>query len=137
PPSLLLSGTLRHNINNAAAPIGILIKKIYRHNPASASAPPNIGPPTGTTVVTEDHTPMAFPFSFSSMAAEISDNLPGIISAPPTPCTIRHRINTVVSGQTPQAAAPIINTPMPAINILFRPSLSPSEPPIRISDASI
>jgi len=64
-----------------------------------------MGPPTVTTVVAADQIPIAFPFSFSSMAAEISDKLPGIINTPPMP--------------------------------LFLPSLSPSDPPIRISDASI
>src|SRR6185312_4487299 len=54
-----LSGTCRHRKSSAAVPSGILMKKMARHHPASASAPPRIGPPMVTMVVKEDQEPMA------------------------------------------------------------------------------
>ena len=63
--------------------------------------------------------------------------LPGIISAPPTPCTMRAPIRTSVVGANPQASDPSKTATIPAINTRLRPSLSPSDPPTTISAASI
>jgi hypothetical protein len=90
-----------------------------------------------TIVVTADHVPIALPRSFSSIDDEISDKLPGIINAPPIPCTILKATKNVMPGAIPQAAEPAMKIIIPAMNIFFRPSLSPKDPPMRIKDASI
>src|ERR1700743_763382 len=122
---------------SATTPRGIVIKKISRHRSASPNAPPRMGPPTVTTVVKDDQVPMALPLSFSSMEEDISDKLPGIIKAPPAPWMILQMIGAVVDGERPQAKDPAKKTRIPGIKPFFRPSRSPSDPPTRISDASI
>ena len=81
--------------------------------------------------------PIAFPRSSSTISADNIVRLPGIISAPPAPCTILKMISIRVETEHPQPADPIRNTTIPVIYMRFRPNLSPSTPPIRISAASI
>ena len=136
-PSALLSGTFRDKINNEATPNGMLMKNMPRHNPASANAPPNIGPPNVTVVVNADQVPIAFPRSFSSINAEISESEPGIINAPPAPWMTRQRISIVTDPAKPQAADPAIKITIPHIYTRFRPNLSPSIPPTNVNAANI
>jgi hypothetical protein len=46
-------------------------------------------------------------------------------------------IRKFIPGETPQAAEPHMKMMMPVMNIFFRPSLSPNDPPIVIREASM
>src|ERR1700744_3347546 len=96
-----------------------------------------MGPSTLATVVKDDEGPMALPPSFSALEDGLSDKLPGIIKAPPAPWMILQMIRPVVDGERPQEKDPAKKTTIPVIKTFFRPSRSPSDPPTRISDASI
>ena len=65
------------------------------------------------------------------------DKLPGIMRAPPSPCTALAAINHVTEGDRPQLTEETVKIMMPVMNTFLRPNLSPSEPPTKISAASI
>ena len=90
-----------------------------------------------TIVVIADQVPMALPLSLGLKAVEINDKLPGIIRAPPIPCNARKIISNKTVGAKPQAREPMIKISIPIMKIFFLPSLSPSEPPIKMKEASI
>lgn len=90
-----------------------------------------------TKVVIEDHVPIALPLSADAKDDEMMERLPGIIKAPPNPWMPLHSIRKFTPGEKPQAAEPHMKMMMPVMNIFFRPSLSPNDPPKIISEASM
>ena len=49
------------------------------------------------------------------------DRLPGVSSAPPTPCRARAAISTATFGASPHSSDAIANQMVPTTNILRRP----------------
>ena len=115
---------------------GALIAKIQRQEKASISCPPTSGP---TTVAMPDHAvhePIAAPRWAGGNAVTMTASAAGESSAPNMPCSTRPATMTSMVGasaqmidETPKPSTPIENTRR-------SPNTSPSEPPIRISDAS-
>ena len=66
--------------------------------------------------------------------AWIIARLPGVSSAPPTPCRTRAAISSRRSGRARRAARPARTRPTPTTKTRRRPNRSPSAPPSRISD---
>ena len=63
------------------------------------------------------------------------ESVPGIISAAPTPCTMRLTTRTVWSGAKPAVAEDAAKMTTPMRNIRRRPKMSPSRPPVASSTA--
>ena len=63
--------------------------------------------------------------------------LPGVINAPPTPCSSRAPMSMSMFGASPHSAEASANQIVPITNTRRRPSRSPSEPPSRMNDASV
>ena len=80
---------------------------------------------------------LLFLFLLHANDEEIIERLPGIIKAPPNPWMLLQMIKKFTSGEKPHAAEPNIKMIMPVMNIFFRPSLSPNDPPKIISEASM
>ena len=62
---------------------------------------------------------------------------PGVSSAPPTPCSTLAAMSTPMPGARPHSAEDSANHTTPMRNTRRRPRRSPSEPPSRISPASV
>ena len=134
---LWLSGTRKDVISNATAAIGILIKKIQRHENCSTSQPPRTGPTPAAIAVKPDHVPIACPrLSFPKFAL-ISAKLSGTRRAEPTPCAARANMSWVIFGANPHQIEARAKSTSPDKKIRLRPKLSPSEPPTRINDANM
>ena len=84
-----------------------------------------------------DQAPMARPRSSGANDAWIIARLPGVSSAPPTPCRARAAMSSDAVGASPQSSEAMANQTTPMQNIRRRPYRSPSEPPSRISDARV
>ena len=63
--------------------------------------------------------------------------LPGVSSAPPTPCSTRAATSTPTLGASPHNSDASVNHTAPIRKIRRRPKRSPSDPPIRMSDARL
>ena len=135
--SLRLSGTRPHAISNTAAASGMLMKKIQRHENLSTSHPPRTGPIPTAIAVNPDHVPMACPRLALPKLALMSARLPGTSRAAPTPCTPRATMSWVVSGASPHQTEARAKSRTPVEKMRLRPRRSPSEPPTRISAASM
>jgi len=61
----------------------------------------------------------------------------GVSSAPKTPCSARAITRTSIVGATAHRTDAAPNPPTPREKIRRSPNTSPSEPPTRISDASV
>ena len=81
---------------------GRLIRKTSRQDHASTSQPPRNGPTAPAMPPSPDQAPIARPRSAGTNDAEMMARLPGVSSAPPTPC--RARAATSVSDVRGEAA---------------------------------
>jgi hypothetical protein len=87
--------------------------------------------------VKPDQVPIALPRSSPSNDALMMARLPGVSSAPPSPCTARATTSASRDGASPHAIDARANTTVPMANTRRRPKWSPSDPPTRINAASI
>jgi hypothetical protein len=58
-------------------------------------------------------------------------------SAPPIPCSSRAKISASALGATAHKSEAAVNQAVPITKMRRRPMRSPSEPPSRISEASV
>ena len=66
----------------------------------------------------------------------MSESVPGSEAAAPTPITIRPAMSVVVSGASAATIEPAQKMATPASITFFRPSRSPSVPPVSMSAAN-
>ena len=117
----MVSGTCRAEMAITTAASGRLMKKISRQDTASISHPPRNGPIAVATPPSPDHAPMAAIRSSSANEACRMARLPGVSSAPPTPCRARAAISTSTVGATPHSSDAAANQTMPMTNTFRRP----------------
>ena len=117
-------------------PSGTGSTNTQRHE-MSTSQPPSSGPSAAATLPSADQAPIARARSSLRSRASSIARLPGVSSAPPIPWTTRAITSTVMPGATAHTAEATVNTIVPMTNIRRRPTRSPSEPPRRISAASV
>ena len=117
-------------IANAAIPIGMLTKKIQRHDQPLVIAPPRTGPTATATPVTAPKTPKAAPRSRPRNESAMSASAVANMIAPPTPWKARARAKKVASDATPHSSDPVVNTPIPTAKISRRPTRSATEPAV-------
>ena len=131
------SGTWRCAMKITAAAIGRLIRKINRHDTAVIRNPPTNGPSAVATPPRPDHAPMARPRSPGANDASRMARLPGVSSAPPTPCRPRAAISRPMFGAVAQISDATANHATPITKIFRRPKRSQSAPESRMSPATV
>ena len=118
-------------------PIGMLTKKIHRHDPSVAIAPPRTGATTGAARA--GHVSIAMARTRSDLALYRSTaSLPtGTIIAPPTPCSTR--VTTSIGSDTLSAhpTEARVKTAIAAMNTGRMPNLSAIQPLAGISTATV
>ena len=115
---------------------GALRTKIQRHDAASISCPPTSGP---TIVAMPDHAvhePIAAPRCAGGKAVTMTASAAGESSAPKMPCSTRPATSTSMVGAMAHTIDATPNPTTPSEKTRRSPNTSPSEPPMRISDAS-
>ncbi|PBC71282.1 hypothetical protein BX265_5879 [Streptomyces sp. TLI_235] len=132
-----VSGTWRADTAITTTATGRLSRKIHRQPGPSTSHPPRNGPTAAATPPSPDQAPTAAPRSSAWNTACSMASEPGVSSAPPTPCSARAAISTSMFGAAAQNAEATANQATPIRNTRRRPYRSPSEPPSRISAASV
>jgi hypothetical protein len=120
-PGALVSGTCRAEMASTAAASGRLMKNTSRQDTAPISHPPRNGPIAVARPPRPDHAPMAAARSSRANEACKMARLPGVSSAPPTPCSARAAISTCTLGATPHSSEASANHAVPIMNILRRP----------------
>ena len=80
------------------------------------------------------HEPIAAPRSSRGKAAMITASALGISSAPNAPSSARPAIRMPISGATAHSTETIPNPATPIENTRRSPKMSPSDPPMRISE---
>ena len=83
-----------------------------------------------------DQAPMALERSWGANVASRIARLPGVSSAPPTPCRILAPTRNPAEGATPHSNDAAANQTTPMTNRRRRPKRSPSAPPSSRSPAS-
>ena len=81
--------------------------------------------------------PMAAARSSLAKLAPRMARLPGVKSAPPTPCRRRLSVNVSVEPARPQATDAAVNQATPHMNTQRRPKRSPSAPPSKRNAESV
>ena len=130
-----VSGTHRCASHTVRTASGRLIRKIHRHDAWSTSSPPTSGPSAAAIPPRPDQAPMARLRSSERNAPWIIARLPGVRSAPPMPCSTRAAISTSAFGASPHNRDARANQTVPMTKTRRRPRRSPSDPPIRMSEA--
>ena len=102
-------------------PIGRLMMKIARHDAAPTRKPPSSGPTAVTTPPRPDQAPIAAARSVGRKLASIIARLPGVSSAPPTPCSMRAKTSAVALGAIAQRSEATVNRATPITNTRRRP----------------
>ena len=122
-PGDLVSGTCRAAMATTAAATGRLMKNTSRQPCGTAliSNPPRSGPAAVATPPSPDHAPIAAPRSSSEKDACRMARLPGVSSAPPTPCRARAAMSTATFGASPHSSDAIANQTVPITNNFRRP----------------
>ena len=120
-----------------ASTSGTLIAKIHRHDAESTSWPPTSGPITTPIAPQAVHAPTALPRSSSGNTATITASAAGVSSAPATPCSARPTTSTSIVGASAHRIEVTPKPPTPSEKTRRSPKMSPSEPPTRISEASV
>jgi hypothetical protein len=131
------SGTCRTVTASTAAASGRLSRKTQRQPADCTSQPPRIGPTADATPPSPDQAPTARGRSSGANVAWMIASEPGVSSAPPTPCSTLAAISTPILGARPHSAEDSANQTTPTMKTRRRPSRSPSEPPSRMSPASV
>ena len=127
------------NSVTATAPTatGRLRKKIARQETYSVSAPPTTGPMASASADTPAQVPIALPRSSAGNVTVMIESVAGIMNAAPTPWMARPATSQPWSGARPMAALDSANTTTPNRNILRRPRMSPSRPPVTSRTANV
>ena len=120
-PGDFVSGTCRAAMATTATASGRLMKNTSRQDTALISQPPTNGPIAVATPPSPDHAPIAAPRSSSAKDACKMARLPGVSSAPPTPCRARAAISTGAFGASPHSSDAMANHTVPMTNIFRRP----------------
>ena len=120
-----------------AAAIGTLIRKINRHDTAVIRKPPTNGPSAVATPPSPDQAPMTRPRSPGANDASRIARLPGVSSAPPTPCSPRAAISSPMLGAIAQISDATANHATPMTKIFLRPKRSDSAPASRMRPARV
>ena len=122
-PGALVSGTCRAAMARTTTASGRLMKNTSRHpaDPVPISHPPRKGPIAVATPPSPDHAPIAAMRSSWAKDACRMARLPGVSSAPPTPCKARAAIRSPTSGATPHSSDATANHTVPIMNTLRRP----------------
>ena len=120
-PGDLVSGTCRAEMAMTTTASGRLMKNTSRQDTALISHPPRNGPMAVATPPRPDHAPMAAERSSWANEACRMARLPGVSSAPPTPCRARAAISTPTVGASPHSSDATANQTVPITNILRRP----------------
>ena len=109
------SATFRTVITSAAIPIGMLTKKIHRHDNDETSTPPTTGPTATATPVIEPQMPNAMPRSlpWKALASRASETVN--MMAPPTPCRPRLSCSTRVFWAMPHSMEARVKTTRPTM----------------------
>ena len=123
-------------ITMTAAPIGRLMKKMYRQSKALTSSPPSVGPAMVATPATAPQMPNAEPRRWGGNTVVKMASVCGSSSAAPTPWRPRNAISQPTVGEKPQAADARVNKTTPTMNSLRCPNRSPSRPAVISSTAS-
>ena len=131
-----LSGTAVRAHTMTTAERGTLIRNTQRHPGPSTRPPPMKGPIAPATPPSADHKPTATARSDSRKLACRMAMLPGVRSAPPTPCRIRVATSTPMLGATPQSSDALANHATPMRKMRRLPRRSPSAPASRMNEAS-
>ena len=108
-------------------PSGTLNQNTVRQ-PMPVRKPPRIGPSMRPAPTTIALIPSARPSSRRGKASVTSAAEVAMISAPPTPWTIRPTIRSAAVGARPQKTDASVNTPSPTVNIFARPTMSARRP---------
>ena len=83
------------------------------------------------------HVPIAAPRCSSEKVAAITASELGVSRAPATPCRALAPTSSPSVGATAHSSEVIPNPATPSAKIRRSPKMSPSEPPIRISEPSV
>ena len=103
-PGDLHSGTCRTVMASTRTASGRLMKNTSRHDTAPISQPPRNGPMAVATPPSPDQAPIAAERSSVAKEACRMARLPGVSSAPPTPCRARAAISVPRSAPARTAA---------------------------------
>ena len=122
------SSTFLSVTRSAAIPIGMLTKKIHRHEMPLVISPPSTGPTATATPVIAPSRPKATALSRPWKACAIRASEVANMIAPPTPCPARAAMRNTGPLARPQASDPAVNTARPIANNSRRPNMSASEP---------
>ncbi len=127
------------NSVTATAPTatGRLRKKIARQETSSVSQPPSSGPAASAIAETPAQVPIALPRSSGGNALEMIERVPGIMNAAPMPWIARDATSQPSDGAKPIVAEASEKTTTPNRNILRRPKMSPSRPPVTSRTANV
>ena len=120
----------------APIPIGMLTRKIQRHESHDVSIPPASGPIATAAPIVAPQSPNAVPRSRPWNSCERSASAVANIIAPPIPWTPRAMIRKSASLASPQAAEASVKSAIPSRNSRFRPKRSASAPAVRTHVAS-
>ena len=122
-PGDFVSGTCLAAMATTAAATGRLMTNTSRQPCGTAliSNPPRSGPAAVATPPSPDQAPIAAPRSSSAKDACRMARLPGVSSAPPTPCRARAAMSTATFGASPHSSDAIANQTVPIMNIFRRP----------------
>ena len=97
------------------------MRKTHRQEATWISQPPTNGPTAVATPPSPDHAPIARARSCGANVAWIIARLPGVSSAPPTPCRARAAMSSGAVGASPQSSEATANHTTPMTNTRRRP----------------
>ena len=120
-PGDFVSGTCRTEMASTSTASGRLMKNTSRQDTAPISHPPRNGPIAVATPPRPDHAPIAAERSSAAKDACKIARLPGVSSAPPTPCRARAAMSTPAVGATPHSSDATANHTTPIANTFRRP----------------
>ena len=131
------SGTARMTRNIVASTSGTFSAKIHRHEPESTIWPPTSGPITTPIAPQAVQAPTALARSSSGNTVTITASAAGVSIAPATPWSARASTSSSIVGASAQRTDATPKPATPSENTLRSPKMSPSEPPMRMSEASV
>ena len=105
----------------ATRQIGMLTKKIHRHDRPLVRTPPSTGPMATATPVVAPKTPNAVPRSLPWNALASRARAVLNIAAPPMPWNAREMVRKKMSWADPQAIDPSVNSTVPITKTRRRP----------------
>ena len=97
------------------------MRKTSRQLTASTSTPPRNGPIRPAIPASDDHSPMRRARSAGRNEDWISARLPGVSSAPPTPCSARAATSCPAFWASPQSSEAAANQTTPMTKTRRRP----------------